>query len=591
MTPGHAQRVHARLAFDASGLAGHSNLRLDFGPPRTVLTAASLLDVQLVIEAAEAAARRGAWVVGWLAYEAAAAFDSALSTHAPDGPLAWFGVHDSPLTSVGLQPDGDVARASWADAPCARADFDAALADLMQAIEAGEVYQVNHTARWRGQLRQGSALNLFTRLWREQPAAYSAFIDSGDQQVLSVSPELFFDWDGDHVLTRPMKGTAPRGRDERDDAAQAEQLALSPKERAENVMVVDLLRNDLSRVALPGSVRVPALFDVRALPTVWQMTSDVVARTRPGTTLMDLLRALFPCGSVTGAPKRQAMRRIANQEVGARGVYCGAVGVLRPGGGATFNVGIRTVVVRGAELDLGVGSGITAGSSPRAEWREWHHKAAFAQRAAEPFELLETLRLHSGQWGHEEHHRQRMAQAARAFGFVWSAQAWHSALHALAVAHPVGQWRVRVLCARDGCVQATAHAMATSTPVPVRLVLAKQPFLAAHSTFVRHKTTRRAAYEAAERVSADAFDTLLWNDEGELTECTRGNIALRFDDGLWVTPALDCGLLPGVGRQLALNEGRLVEAVVPVSALARVREVAFVNSLRGWLPAVLDTAA
>ena len=591
MTPGHAQRVHARLAFDASGLAGRSNLRLDFGPPRTVLTAASLLDVRPVIEAAEAAARRGAWVVGWLAYEAAAAFDNALSTHAPDGPLAWFGVHDAPLTSAGMQPDGDVALASWADAPCARADFDAALVELMRAIEAGEVYQVNHTARWRGQLRHGSALDLFTRLWREQPAPYSVFIDSGDQQVLSVSPELFFDWDGEQVLTRPMKGTAPRGRDERDDAAQAEQLALSPKERAENVMVVDLLRNDLSRVALPGSVRVPALFDVRALPTVWQMTSDVVARTRPGTTLMDLLRALFPCGSVTGAPKRQAMRRIASHEVGARGVYCGAVGVLRPGGGATFNVGIRTVVVRGAELNLGVGSGITAGSSPRAEWREWHHKAAFAQRAAEPFELLETLQLHSGQLGHEARHRERMAQAARAFGFVWSAQAWHSALHALALAHPVGQWRVRVLCARDGCVQATAHSMVTPTPVPVRLVLAKAPFLAAHSAFVRHKTTRRAAYEAAERVSADAFDTLLWNDEGELTECTRGNIALRFDDGLWVTPALDCGLLPGVGRQLALDEGRLVEAVVPVSALARVREVAFVNSLRGWLPAVLDTAA
>jgi para-aminobenzoate synthetase/4-amino-4-deoxychorismate lyase len=490
-----------------------------------------------------------------------------------------------------MEPAADAVSASWDHAPCARADFDAALVELMQAIEVGEIYQVNHTARWRGQLRHGGALDLFTRLRREQPAAYSAFIDCGDQQVLSVSPELFFDWNGEQVLTRPMKGTAPRGRNERDDAAQAEQLASSPKERAENVMVVDLLRNDLSRVALPGSVRVPALFDVRALPTVWQMTSDVVARTRPGTRLVDLLQALFPCGSVTGAPKRQAMRRIARHEVGARGVYCGAVGVLRPGGGATFNVGIRTVVARGTALNLGVGSGITAGSSARGEWREWHHKAAFAHRAAEPFELLETLRLDEGQWRSEERHRERMAQAARAFGFAWSAQDWDTALHALALAHPVGQWRVRVLCSRGGFLQATAHAMVTTTPVPVRLVLAKTPFLAAHSAFVRHKTTRRSAYEAAERVSADAFDTLLWNDEGELTECTRGNIALRFDDGTWVTPTLDCGLLPGVGRQVALDEGRLVEAVVPVSTLARVREVAFVNSLRGWLPAVLDTTA
>ncbi len=591
MTPEHAQRVHARLAFDASGLAGRG-LQLDFGPPRTVLAATSVLEVRSVIEAAEAAARGGAWVVGWLAYEAAAAFDTALSTHPPDGPLAWFGVHDEPLVCpASMCPEVDAGLASWDEAPCARADFDAALVELMRAIEAGEVYQVNHTARWRGQLRHGSALDLFTRLWREQPAAYSAFIDSGDQQVLSVSPELFFDWDGDRVLTRPMKGTAPRGRDERDDVAQAEQLALSPKERAENVMVVDLLRNDLSRVALPGSVRVPALFDVRALPTVWQMTSDVVARTRPGTTLVDLLQALFPCGSVTGAPKRQAMRRIARHELGARGAYCGAVGVLRPGGGATFNVGIRTVVARGTALTLGVGSGITAGSSPRAEWREWHHKAAFAARAAEPFELLETLLLDNSQWRHEARHSQRMAQAARCFGFVWSEEAWHAALQPLASAHPTGQWRVRVLCARDGRLHATAHAIAAPTSLPVRLVLARQPFLAAHSTFVRHKTTRRAAYEAAERALPGVFDTLLWNDEGELTECTRGNIALRFDDGAWVTPALDCGLLPGVGRQVALDEGRMVEAVVPVSALARVRELAFLNSLRGWLPAVLDTAA
>lgn len=592
MKPGHARRVHARLAFEASGLAGHGALHLDFGPPRTVLMATSVPEVRQVIEAAEAAARDGAWVVGWLTYEAAAAFDAALPTHPPEGPLAWFGLHDAPLTcQTPMEPAADAVRASWDDAPCARADFDAALVELKQAIEAGEIYQVNHTARWRGQLRHGGALDLFTRLWREQPAAYSAFIDCGDQQVLSVSPELFFDWNGEQVLTRPMKGTAPRGRNERDDAAQAEQLASSSKERAENVMVVDLLRNDLSRVALPGSVRVPALFDVRALPTVWQMTSDVVARTRPGTRLVDLLQALFPCGSVTGAPKRQAMRRIARHEVGARGVYCGAVGVLRPGGGATFNVGIRTVVACGTALNLGVGSGITAGSGARAEWREWHHKAAFAHRAAEPFELLETLRLDEGQWRSEERHRERMAQAARAFGFAWSAPDWDTALHALALAHPVGQWRVRVLCSRGGFLQATAHAMVTTTPVPVRLVLAKTPFLAAHSAFVRHKTTRRSAYEAAERVSVDAFDTLLWNDEGELTECTRGNIALRFDDGAWVTPALDCGLLPGVGRQVALDEGRMVEAVVPVSALAHVREVAFVNSLRGWLPAVLDTTA
>lgn len=585
--PPHAPRVHARLAFGAGGLAAHGALRCDFGAPRAVLQTHELSDVRAVIEAAEAAARAGAWVVGWLAYEAAAAFDPALPTHAPAGPLAWFGVHDKPLDAPGPVAVADAVCMAWEPAPGERAAFERALHGLLQAIEAGELYQVNHTARWHGELQQGCALDVFESLRREQPTDYAAFVDAVDHQVLSVSPELFFDWDGSEVLTRPMKGTAPRGRDAQEDAALAAQLAASPKERAENVMVVDLLRNDLSRVALPGSVRVPSLFDVQALPTVWQMTSDVRARTRPGTRLFDLLQALFPCGSVTGTPKRQAMRRIVRHEPVPRGVYCGAVGVLRPGGGATFNVAIRTVAVQGRALSLGVGSGITAGSRARAEWREWQHKAAFAQRAAEPFELLETLALDSGRWRHEGLHRERMAASARHFGFAWTVQSWNAALQGVAAECATGLWRVRVLCSRDGRVVASAYAMVTA-PVPVSLMLAHRPFLHAHSPFVRHKTTRRAHYEAAESALHGVFDTLLWNDDGEITECVRGNVALRFEDEeTWLTPALDCGLLPGIGRQVALAEGRVREAVIPVSALSAVREIAFLNSLRGWLPARL----
>jgi para-aminobenzoate synthetase/4-amino-4-deoxychorismate lyase len=582
-----APRVHARLAFAASGLPAHGPLSLDFGAPSAVLQARQPGEVRAVIDAAETAAQQGAWVVGWLAYEAAGAFDAALPTHAPDGPLAWFGVHDAPLAApMSARGESPTPQAAWTDAPTDRRAFERHVQALLQAIAQGELYQANLTARWRGALRQGSALALFEALRREQPADWAVFVDTGAQQVLSASPELFFDWDREHVLTRPMKGTAPRGRDAADDAALAAQLKASPKERAENVMVVDLLRNDLSRVALPGSVQVPVLFDVQPLPTVWQMTSDVRARTRPGTRLFDLLQALFPCGSVTGAPKRQAMRRIVRHESDPRGVYCGAVGVLRPGGGATFNVGIRTVSVRGAELSLGVGSGITAGSLARSEWREWQHKAAFAQRAAEPFELLETLAFDNGHWRHEALHRERMAASARHFGFAWTVSAWAQALQAVAAEHPVGRWRVRVLGSREGRLVATAHALA-DTPAPVRLVLADAPFLAAHSPFVRHKTTRRAPYEAAERPAPGVFDTLLWNDDGELTECTRGNIALRFEGEGWLTPALDSGLLPGIGRQVALAEGRVREAVLPVSRLEEAREIAFLNSLRGWLPAVL----
>jgi para-aminobenzoate synthetase/4-amino-4-deoxychorismate lyase len=339
--------------------------------------------VRDVLSAAHRAALQGAWCVGHVRYEAAPAFDAALQTHPADGPLAVFQAFDRaepwPAEWDGL---ADAApRAAWADGS-PRPVFDAALERVQRAIADGEVYQVNHTAPWRAQLPHAhltDKLALFAALHRAQPGGYAAWLDMAGEQVLSVSPELFFDWDGQHLLTRPMKGTAPRGATPEADAAAATALLASPKERAENVMIVDLLRNDVSRVALPHSVHVPTLFALQALPTVWQMTSDVTALTRPGTTLADVFAALFPCGSVTGAPKVRAMQLIRQTEPAPRGVYCGAIGVLQPGGAARFNVPIRTVVCRGAELTCGIGSGITAGSLPDGEWAEWQHKRRFLQ--------------------------------------------------------------------------------------------------------------------------------------------------------------------------------------------------------------------
>ena len=389
-------------------------LRQAFGAPREVLQAHQLQDVRAVLDAVHAAAQRGHWCVGHVRYEAAAAFDAALQTHAADGPLAWFAVYDAPLPwpADGSADAADpAAQVEWTGGPD-RAGFDAAIAHIQQAISAGELYQVNYTAPLTGSLRQGSAAALFAALQRAQPGGYAAHMAAGPEQVLSVSPELFFDWHdapgGGRILARPMKGTAARGATPADDAAQAAHLRASPKERAENVMIVDLLRNDLSRIAQPHSVRVPALFHTEGLPTVWQMTSDVQARTRAGIRLSDVFAALFPCGSVTGAPKVRAMQMIRALESAPRGVYCGAVGVVRPAGvagpdglcsvAATFNVPIRTVVLRaGADgattATCGIGSGITSGATADAEWSEWRHKRAFVERASAPFDLLETLAL------------------------------------------------------------------------------------------------------------------------------------------------------------------------------------------------------
>ncbi|MBU0828145.1 MAG: chorismate-binding protein [Gammaproteobacteria bacterium] len=606
----HISRIDFTQPLDASA----PRLRHSFAAPREVLAAHTLADVRGVLDAVHAAAQRGLWCVGHVRYEAAAAFDAALQTHAADGVLAWFAVYDAPQPwpdDAAAGPLADAAEVVWADS-LSRGEFDAAMVRIQQAIGAGELYQVNYTAPLRGSLR-GSAEALFAALQRAQPGGYAAYIHADAEQVLSVSPELFFDWqdapEGGRILARPMKGTAPRGATPEQDADNAAHLRTAPKERAENVMIVDLLRNDLSRIALPHSVQVPALFATQALPTVWQMTSDVTARTRPGTTLTDVFAALFPCGSVTGAPKVRAMQLIHTLEPAPRGVYCGAVGVVRPAGApagadglhrvaATFNVPIRTVVLRaGADhgagsaaaavvASCGIGSGITSGAAPSAEWAEWRHKRAFVERASMPFEILETLGLQHGKFQHTDLHVRRMVEAAAHFGFACNAHAVRQELQIAALQHRDGAWRVRLLLAANGQARTEAFSL-QPTSEPVRLQLADRPFGDARSEFVRYKTTRRAHYAAFAPTAPGVFDTVLWNEAGEITEGTFGNIAAFIDDR-WVTPPLSCGLLPGIGRALALRDGWMSEAVLRVEDVPRVQHWAFMNSLRGWLSATLD---
>ena len=591
--------VSARIDFSDPDNPGGPRLRCAFGTPRQTLVAHGLEQVRPVLDAVQAAAAQGFWCVGYLRYEAAPAFDAALAAHAAEGPLAWFAVYDEALPWSEENPQAEV-RLQWKEMLC-RPAFDAALNDIQRAIAGGELYQVNYTATMSGFLSASSsgtlqdeagadaALALFSALRRAQPGGYAAYLDTGDEQVLSVSPELFFDWRAGRILTRPMKGTAPRGATPAEDAARAWELHASAKERAENVMIVDLLRNDLSRIAEPFSVRVPRLFQTEALPTVWQMTSDVEARTRVGTTLADVFAALFPCGSVTGAPKVRAMQMIRALEPEARGVYCGALGVVRPGEQgirATFNVPIRTVTLQGDAVRCGIGSGITSGARVDAEWREWRHKRAFVERASRPFDLLETLPLEDGVLRDAPAHLARMAAAAAHFGYPWQPQPVDQCLQQLAQAHPQGMWRVRLLLDARGRAQAEAYPLPAS-PKRVRLQLADRAIDEALGEFVRFKTTRRAHYDAFTPTQPGVFDTLLWNTEGEITECIRGNLALLLD-GSWVTPPLRCGLLDGIGRANALRAGRLTETVVRLDDLPRVQALAFVNSLRGWIAADLN---
>ncbi|MCE4556639.1 chorismate-binding protein [Roseateles cellulosilyticus] len=555
--------------------------------PSRWLRASVLGEVRAVVADAEAAARAGAWVLGGLRYEAAGAFDPALATHDAAAPLAEFAVYDTPPEPW---PEGERAHTGLLDWQADEPDATAAIESIRDYIRAGDCYQVNLTTRLRAETTALDAAQLFLALHASQPGGFSLFLRGAG--AASVSPELFFDWrpvpgaERSWLLAaQPMKGTAPRGRDRVDDEAAQAHLRTSEKERAENLMIVDLLRNDLSRVAQLGTVRVPRLFELHALPTVWQMTSTVTAVSRRGLSLADAFAALFPCGSVTGAPKMRAMQIIRDLEPTARGWYCGALGLIQPGGVATFNVPIRTVEFDHAQLTCGVGSAITLDSEAAAEIAEWRAKSRFLARAEAPFEALETLRLENGVAQRGDAHLARMQRTARHFGLRFSMAEAKAHLKDAAAAHTQGSWRLRLTCDAGGCLQHTMFAF-TPTPEPVQLALAHRsmPTLGPRAEFLAHKTTRRELYAVDK--PAEAFDVILWNEAGELTECSFGNLAVQLD-GQWLTPPLAAGLLPGVLRAELLAQGRIKEASLTRDDLARADGLAFFNSLRGWLPAQL----
>ena len=552
--------------------------RLRFAQPHRLLIAHTLDEVPAVIALAEAAARDEHWVVGFVAYEAAPAFDPALQVKAAAAalPLAAFAVYasyDEALTTD-AKGRGSFACGRWSMA-ASRTAIDAGIAAIRTAIGNGNYYQVNYTTRLESQF-SGSAAALYAALCQAQPGGYGAFIDGGDWQIASVSPELFFDWTPDRTLaTRPMKGTAPR-------TASAKTLLDSAKERAENLMIVDLLRNDMARVAETGSVEVTRLFDIEPLPTAWQMTSTIRCKTKRETTLFDVFRALFPCGSVTGAPKVAVMQAIAELESTPRGVYCGAIGLIRPNGHASFNVGIRTVAVdaKTGTARCGIGSGITIDSTAEAEYAEWLVKRRFLLRATAAFDLIETLRLEAGSYWLLDGHLSRLQHSAEYFGFACDADEIRRALERNARQHPDGIWRVRLLLGRDGKVKLETHAL-EANPAAVRVSMA-QTCVDSGSEYLCHKTSERAIYAPHAPAGEDVFDTLLFNERDEITEFTRGNVIIELD-GKRVTPLVSCGLLPGVLRAELLAKGEVSEAIVMRTDLARATRVWFINSVRGEL--------
>lgn len=562
--------------------------------PDHVLQAHTLSEVLPCLARAQALAAQGLCVVGGVQYEAAAAFDSSLHTASPcAAPLAYFlAFPHARIQRVQLaentEPTADdgLTTEPWLDdltTPLFNQTFQA----VSEAIAQGEFYQINFTTRLRSHLTAGDTWALFLRLYQAQPAQLSLYMSTPGGDVLSLSPELFFEVRGKHLKTSPMKGTQSLG-----EKADGHTPALqdSEKDRAENVMIVDLLRNDMAKVCEARSVQVQSLFDVMTLPTLAQMTSTITGQLKEGTGVVEVFKALFPCGSVTGAPKHQAMLRIAQWEPAHRGFYCGALGVFNGPDQVRFNVPIRTVQTGGlaqggpGALMYGVGSGVTWYSQPQAEQAEWAVKTRFLSRATTEFHILETVRLQDGQWQRADDHLQRMRRSAAALGFVWPEQTMPASLKACAALHPVGVHRGRWLLWRDGQfdIQVFPH-HDQQAPVSVRVVTWPKPV---QPCFIVHKTTHRPHYDAAYALADGDFDVLLCNAEGVLLESSRANVVVQLDGRLY-TPVLDesagLNLLPGVFRQALLRHNTVVEARLQSKDLARAEGIWLVNSLRGWI--------
>jgi para-aminobenzoate synthetase/4-amino-4-deoxychorismate lyase len=572
---------------------------LVFARPLERLVARSPADVPGLLERAEAAAAAGSWAVGFVGYEAAPAFDPALVAHPPAGgpvPLAAFSIFPAPIERT-----PSVQSAARQEAPSRRAPlagiragleaaaFKASIEEVRAAIAAGSTYQVNLTFPFHGSLSRagGSAEELLVSLLSPGEAPFAAVLEGEGWAIVSLSPELFFERAGDVVTMRPMKGTRARGRCGAEDRARAAELAASAKDRAENLMIVDMVRNDLGRVARAGTVEVARAFDVERYPTVWQMTSTVTAASEAR--LPALFAALFPCASVTGAPKPATMRFIRELEAGPRGVYCGALGRVAPGGDACFAVAIRTLEVDTAarRFRYGVGSGVTWDSDADEEWRECLDKARVLDGAPPEFELLETMRFRPGR-GIEllDLHLERLTASADFFGFKASKTSIEGDVRAEVAARcarlPPRSFKVRLRLARDGALAIEAEPFSPSRHAWSVAVAGE--LVPSMDVFAFHKTTLRDRYDRAMASAPPAVDeVLLVNEHGELTEGTRTNVILQFG-GEWLTPRLDSGLLPGVFRAHLLRTGRLVEATLYPADLARAHRVRLINALRGFVP-------
>lgn len=533
-------------------------------------------EVKHLLAEVEAYQNKGYYAVGYVSYEAAPAFETKFQVI--EGPLMseyllYFTIHETVQTEpIPLTYEPIALPESWQELTSAE-EYKVAIEQIHHHIRQGDTYQVNYTVQLQQKLT-ADPFAIYNRLVVEQNAHYNAFIQHDDVSIISISPELFFKKDGDRLTTRPMKGTTNRGLTSESDLKQAQWLALDQKNRSENMMIVDLLRNDMNRISKIGSENVKSLCQVEQYSTVWQMTSTIETQLLPNSRLSDVFQALFPCGSITGAPKIATMEIIKKVEKQPRGVYCGAIGILVPQGPSIFNVAIRTLQMKGTKAIYGVGGGITWDSNWEAEYEETKQKAAVLYRQNPRFDLISTGRVHQGKLLFLEEHMKRLQESSRYFDYSFNAEKAHYQVEALCQSLNLDKdYRLKMSLAKDGELKFEHNQLTNLSNdfCQARLVEQRHPLDSPYTFF---KTSYRP------HLSIQHHEQIYYNHEGQLLETSIGNIVLKIEDQLY-TPPVHLALLNGIYRQRLIADNKLKEKVLTVKDLEQAQAIYGCNAVRG----------
>jgi para-aminobenzoate synthetase/4-amino-4-deoxychorismate lyase len=553
-----------------------------FADPVDIITCREPAGLQKCFRQMEDRRGKGFYLAGFFAYEMGYFLEESLHKYCPkhDCPLLWFGVYPEPLKRM-PRDDQRENRPFFFSKPRLAVDlrqYEKAIRKIKTCIARGETYQINYTSGYDFHF-VGDVAGFYRRLKQSQKVSYSALIYFEGNAVISLSPELFFRIDaGGNIMVKPMKGTSPL-------SASSRWLSHDAKNKSENVMIVDLLRNDLGRICLPGSVKVKKLFEVEKYETLMQMTSTVTGRLRPQIKMLDMIKSLFPCGSVTGAPKIRSMKIISDLERGPRNIYTGAIGYFAPDGQAVFNVAIRTIDLRrqsGRQYHarMGVGGGIVYDSRPKDEFEECRLKGKFLTGTLPEFALIETMLLENGKIKYLGRHLQRLNKSARFFSTACNLDKIKKYLKECAAKQP-GRFRLRLLLKPDG--NFVIQLMPAASPPASSLLIAVSP----HKTnsgdpFLYHKTTHRKLYdeEFKKNSARGYFDVVFQNEKDEITEGAISNIFILVK-GRWYTPPLSCGLLNGIARQVMIRKLDAKERIIDLNDLKSADQIVLTNSVRG----------